>query len=123
MLQRPLELAQYRAIRYTERLAEAAAVASVGSRGDSYDNAMAEALNSLFKAECIRNPAMRPKGGWKSVGDVEIAVAEYVDWFNHRRLHGEIGLVPPAEFEINHWADTSTQHYPETPVPTGAGSK
>ncbi|WP_425558049.1 IS3 family transposase, partial [Demequina sediminis] len=84
---------QYRAIRYSERLAEAEAVASVGSRGDSYDNAMAEALNSLFKAECIRNPVMRPKGGWKSVTDVEIATAEYVDWFNHRRLHGEIGMV------------------------------
>jgi len=92
---------QYRAIRYTERLAEAEAVASVGSRGDSYDNAMAEALNSLFKAECIRNPVMRPNGDWKNVSDVEIAVAEYVDWFNHRRLHGEIGLVPPAEFEAN----------------------
>jgi putative transposase len=74
---------QYRAIRYTERLAEAEAVTSVGSKGDNIDNAMAEALNSLFKAECIRNPAMRPKGGWKSVSDVEIAVAEYVDWFNH----------------------------------------
>jgi len=114
---------QYRAIRYSERLAEAEAVASVGSKGDSYDNAMAEALNSLFKAECIRNPVMRPKGGWKSVGDVEIAVAEYVDWFNHRRLHGEIGLIPPAEFENNHWANTEAQHYPETPVPAGAGSK
>ncbi|ANH38192.1 Integrase core domain protein [Nocardioides dokdonensis FR1436] len=118
---------QYRAIRYTERLAEAEAVASVGSKGDSYDNAMAEALNSLFKAECIRNPVMRPKGGWKSVGDVEIAVAEYVDWFNHRRLHGEIGLVPPAEYETTHWARRQTritpENYPETPVPTGAGSK
>lgn len=87
---------QYRAIRYTERLAEADAVASVGTIGDSYDNAMAEAFNSLFKAECIRNPAMRPNGGWASVRDVEIAVAEYIDWFNHRRLHGEIGQVPPA---------------------------
>jgi putative transposase len=114
---------QYRAIRYTERLAEAKAVASVGSKGDSYDNAMAEALNSLFKAECIRNPAMRPTGGWKSVTDVEIAVAEYVDWFNHRRLHGELGLVPPAEFETNHWAQTTTEHYPETPVLTGNGSR
>ncbi|MDE0804073.1 MAG: IS3 family transposase, partial [Acidimicrobiales bacterium] len=113
---------QYRAIRYTERLAEAEAVASVGSKGDSYDNAMAEALNSLFKAECIRNPVMRPRGGWKSVGDVEIAVAEYIDWFNHRRLHGEIGLLPPAEHEDNHWAQINAQHYPETPVPTGAGS-
>lgn len=113
----------YRAIRYTERLAEAEAVASVGSRGDSYDNAMAEALNSLFKAECIRNPVMRPKGGWKSVSDVEIAVAEYVDWFNHRRPHGEIGLVPPAEFEADHWASVRPEHYPENRAPAGAGSK
>jgi transposase InsO family protein len=114
--------AQYRAIRYTERLAEAEAVASVGSKGDSYDNAMAEALNSLFKAECIRNPVMRPKGGWKSVVDVEIAVAEYVDWFNHRRLHGEIGLVPPAEFEANHWASQPAKHYRQNPVLTEVGS-
>jgi putative transposase len=113
---------QYRAIRYTERLAEAKAVASVGSKGDSYDNAMAEALNSLFKAECIRNPVMRPKGGWKHVSDVEIAVAEYVDWFNHRRLHGEIGLVPPAEFEANHWASQPDEHYPHNPVLTEVGS-
>lgn len=84
---------------------------------------MAEALNSLFKAECIRNPVMRPKGGWKNASDVEIAVAEYVDWFNHRRLHGEIGLVPPAEFETNHWANIRSEQYRQKPVPTGAGSK
>lgn len=110
-------------IRYTERLAEADAVASVGSKGDSYDNAMAEAFNSLFKAECIRNPAMRPKGGWKSVSDVELAVAEYVDWFNHRRLHGELGQVPPAEFEANHWSLQGITHYVETPTPAGTGTK
>lgn len=114
---------QYRAIRYTEKLDEADAVASVGSKGDSYDNAMAEAFNSLFKSECIRNPVMRPKGGWKSVNDVEIAVAEYVDWFNHRRLHGEIGLVPPAEFESTYWAHTTTKAYSLSNVPTGAGNK
>lgn len=114
--------AQYRAIRYTERLAEAEAVASVGSKGDSFDNAMAEALNSLFKAECIRNPAMRPAGGWKSVVDVEIAVATYADWFNHRRLHGELGLVPPAEFEATHWANQHHQHYLENLLLTGAGT-
>lgn len=85
---------QYLAVRYTQRLAEAGAVASVGSTGDSYDNALAEAFHSLFKAELIRNH--RP---WKSLDEVEIAVAEYVVWFNHRRLHGEIGLVPSAEFE------------------------
>ncbi|MER7817764.1 IS3 family transposase [Streptomyces sp. NPDC096153] len=85
---------QYRAIRYTERLADEAAVASVGSRGDSYDNALAEAFNSLFKAELIRN-----KGPWNGINDVEIAVAEYIDWFNRRRLHGGLGHVPPAEYE------------------------
>ena len=104
MLHGPIEPAQYRAIRYTERLAEAEAVTSVGSKGDSYDNAMAEAFNSLFKAECIRNPVMRPRGGWGGVGEVEIAVAEYIDWFNHRRIHGEIGYVPPAEYEAQHTA-------------------
>lgn len=92
---------QYVAVRYTERLAEAGAVASVGSRGDSYDNAMAEAFNSLFKAELVRN-----KGPWKSIDDLEIAVAEYIDWYNHRRLHGELGLVPPAEYEALHQSTT-----------------
>ncbi|WP_343986467.1 IS3 family transposase [Terrabacter terrae] len=94
---------QYLAIRYTQRLADAGAVASVGSTGDSYDNALAEAFNSLFKAELIRN-----RGPWRSIDDLEIAVAEYIDWFNHRRLHGEIGLVPPVEFE--------DQHYRQNPV-------
>ena len=91
--------AQYLAIRYTERLAEAEVVASVGSVGDSYDNAMAEAFNSLFKAELVRN-----KGPWQNINDLEIAVAEYIDWYNHRRLHGELGLVPPAEYEALHHA-------------------
>ena len=85
---------QYVAIRYTERLAEAGAAASVGSTGDSYDNALAEAFNSLFKAELVRN-----RGPWKNIDDLEIATAEYIDWFNHRRLHGEIGMIPPVEFE------------------------
>ena len=90
---------QYVAIRYTERLAEAGAVASVASRGDSYDNAMAEAFNSLFQGELIRKD-----GPWKGLDDVEFAVAEYVDWYNHRRLHGEIGLIPPAEYEAAHYS-------------------
>jgi putative transposase len=68
----------------------------VGSKGVSYDNAMAEALNSLFKAELIRN-----RGPWRGIDDLEIAVAEYIDWFNHRRLHGEIGHVPPVDAETN----------------------
>ena len=90
---------QYVAIRYTERLAEAGVVASVGSKGDSYDNAMAEAFNSLFKAELVRNC-----GPWKNIDDLEVAVAvaEYIDWFNSRRLHGELGLIPPIEYEAQH---------------------
>jgi len=109
---------QYRAVRYTQRLDEAGAVASVGSKGDSYDNAMAEAFNALFKAELIRNPAARPTGGWKSITDVEIAVAEYIDWYNHRRLHHEIGLVPPVEFEAHYWVNQYSQNH--APEPTGA---
>jgi putative transposase len=85
-----------------KRLAEAGAVSSVGSRGDSYDNAMAEALNSIFKAELIRN-----KGPWRGIDDLELAVAEYIDWYNHRRLHGELGLVPPVEHEARYHAALS----------------
>ncbi|WP_431879382.1 IS3 family transposase [Amycolatopsis sacchari] len=99
---------QYRAIRYTERLAEAEVVASVGSRGDSYDNAMAEAFNSLFKGELIHNPVARGRG-WQSVRDVEIAVAEYVDWYNHRRVHGELGHRTPAQTETDHRASRYDQ--------------
>ena len=90
---------QYRAIRYAERLAECDAVASVGSKGDSYDNAMAEALNSLYKAELVRNP-----GPWASINDLEIATAEWVDWWNERRLHGELDHRTPAEVEQAYWA-------------------
>ena len=109
MLHRLVEPGQYLAVRYTQRLAEAGAVASVGSTGDSYDNALAEAFNSLFKAELVRN-----KGPWKSIDDLEIAVAEYIDWFNHRRLHGEIGLVPPVEHEDD--------YYRHNPAPTTVGA-
>ncbi|WP_306370074.1 integrase core domain-containing protein, partial [Nocardiopsis sp. CC223A] len=104
---------QYLAVRYTQRLAEAGAVASVGTTGDSYDNALAEAFHSLFKAELIRN-----RGPWKSLDEVEIAVAEYVDWFNHRRLHGEIGLVPPAEFEDDFYRQESVSSDTEALVPS-----
>ena len=77
--------------------AEAGLVASIGSTGDNLDNAMAEAFNSLFKAGLVRS-----RGPWKNIDDLEIAVAEYIDWFNHRRLHGEIGLIPPVEYETQH---------------------
>jgi putative transposase len=85
---------QYLAIRYTERLAETGAVTSVGSRGDSYDNALAETIIGLYKTELVRR-----RGPWKGIDDVEYATLEWVDWFNHRRLLEPIGYVPPAEFE------------------------
>jgi putative transposase len=85
---------QYLSIRYTERLAEAGAVTSVGSRGDSYDNALAETIIGLYKTELVRR-----RGPWKGIDQVEYATLEWVDWFNHRRLLEPIGYVPPAEFE------------------------
>jgi putative transposase len=88
---------QYLAIRYTERLAEAGAVPSVGSRGDSYDNALAESFNGLYKTELIRH-----RGPWRGLDDVEYATLVYIDWFNQRRLHGELGMIPPAEFEATY---------------------
>jgi putative transposase len=88
---------QYLAIRYTERLAQAGVVPSVGSRGDSYDNARAESCNGLYKAELIHH-----RGPWCGLDDVEYATLAYIDWFNHRRLHSELGMLPPAEFEAIH---------------------
>jgi putative transposase len=90
---------QYLSIRYTERLAEAGAVTSVGSRGDSYDNALAETIIGLYKTELIRR-----RGPWKGIDQVEYATLEWVDWFNHRRLLEPIGHVPPAEFEATYWS-------------------
>jgi putative transposase len=96
--------AQYLAVRYTERLVLAGAVASVGSRGDSYDNALAESFNGLYKTELIRR-----RGSWRGLDDVEYATLEWVDWFNQRRLHTELGMVPPAEFE-------AAQYHEEAPA-------
>ncbi len=88
---------QYLSIRYTERLAEAGVAASVGSVGDSYDNALAETIFGLYKTEVIRR-----LGPWRSLEDVEFATLEWVDWFNNRRLFGPIGNIPPVEFEARY---------------------
>lgn len=88
---------QYLSIRYSERLAEAGIEPSVGSRGDSYDNALAETINGLYKAEVIHR-----RGPWKTKQSVELATLEWVAWFNHQRLMGPLGHVPPAEFEANY---------------------
>jgi transposase InsO family protein len=90
---------QYLSIRYTERLAEAGIEPSVGSVGDSYDNALAETINGLYKAEVIHR-----RGPWRSFEAVEYATLEWVDWFNHRRLLEPIGNIPPAEAEERYYA-------------------
>ena len=87
---------QYLSIRYTERLAEAGIEPSVGSRGDSYDNALAETIIGLYKAEIIHK-----RGPWRSLDDVELATLGWVWWFNHHRLLSSIGFLPPVEFEAN----------------------
>jgi transposase InsO family protein len=98
-LRRPLEPVQYLSIRYTERLDEAGIETSVGSRGDAYDNAMAESVIGLYKAEVIRH-----EGPWKGLDEVEFATLEWVDWFNNTRLLEPIGYVPPVEFEEAYYA-------------------
>ncbi len=88
---------QYRAVRYTQELEQARAVASVGS-SDSYDNAMAEALNSLYKAELIHLD-----GPWEGIDDVEKATAEWVGWFNNERIHSMLNYKTPTEIETEYW--------------------
>ena len=89
---------QYLSMRYTERLADAGIEPSVGSRGDAYDNALAESVIGLFKTEVIRR-----KGPWRAIEAVEFATLTWVDWFNHRRLLEPIGYVPPAEYEARYY--------------------
>jgi transposase InsO family protein len=95
---------QYVSIRYSERLAEAGIEPSVGSKGDSYDNALAETINGLYKAELIHRRAP-----WKSREAVELATLEWVAWFNHHRLLGSIGYIPPAEAEANYYRQLASQ--------------
>ena len=88
---------QYTSIRYTQRLEDIGAVRSVGSKGDSYDNAAAEAVHSLYKKELINR-----EGPWEDAGQVTVATAEWVSWYNDDRLHSATGNVPPSEYE-NNW--------------------
>ena len=91
---------QYVSIRYADRLADAGIEPSVGSVGDSYDNALAETVIGLFKTEVVRR-----RGPWRSLEAVEFATLEWVDWFNHRRLLEPIGIIPPAEAEARYHAE------------------
>ena len=107
MLPRSIEPGQYLSIRYTQRLAAEGAVTSVGSRGDSYDNAMAESIIGLYKTELISI-----RGPWRTVDDVELATLAWVHWWNTTRLHSAIGDIPPIELEAAHYA----QPQPATPA-------
>jgi putative transposase len=100
---------QYVSIRYTERLTEAGIEPSVGSKGDSYDNALAETINGLYKAEVIHQ-----RKPWKTAESVEIATLEWVAWFNHHRLLEPIGYIPPAEAEANYYRSITTQEPSQT---------
>ncbi len=94
---------QYVSIRYSERLSEAGIEPSVGSKGDSYDNALAETINGLYKAEVIH------RRSWPTRESVELATLEWVSWFNHHRLLGPIGYIPPAEAEANYYRQLASQ--------------
>lgn len=100
---------QYVSVSYTERLAEIGAQPSIGSIGDSFDNAMAESVNGLYKTELIRR-----QGPWRNADHVELATLAYIEWFNERRLHSELDDIPPAEFEHDYYARSRAQ----TKVPT-----
>lgn len=97
---------QYVSIRYTERLAEAGIEPSEGSKGDSYDNALAETINGLYKAELIHRRAP-----WKTRESVELATLQWVSWFNHQRPLESIGYIPPAGAEASYWRHLSNQTY------------
>jgi len=107
-LRRPVEPKQYLSIRYTERLADAGIESSVGTVGDSYDNALAETVIGLYKTELIH-----PRGPWRSADHVEFATLTWVDWFNNRRLLEPIGHIPPVEYEAAYY---STQDTPAAAV-------
>ncbi len=99
---------QYTSIRYSERLAEIGARPSIGTIGDSYDNSLAESFNGLYKNELIKR-----RGPWRNADHLELATLAYIKWFNHRRLHSEIGDIPPAEMEMNYY----NHHRPQPQVP------
>jgi putative transposase len=97
---------QFTSVRWGERLVELGATPSIGSVGDSFDNAQAEAVNNLYKTELIRGP---DQGPWRTVDEVELATLGWVSWFNHTRLHGKLNDIPPVEYEEAHHAQLTTR--------------
>jgi len=112
-LHRPVESGQYVSLALTERLAALGIRASIGTVADAYDNAMAESTIGLFKTELIRR-----RGPWRTLDDVETATLEWVDWFNNRRLHTELGDIPPTEHETNHYRQNPASTTLETREPS-----
>lgn len=104
---------QYTAIRYSNRLTDAGAVASIGTVGDSYDNAMAESIIGLYKTECVRHD-----GPWRTVEDLELGTLSWVHWFNTTRLHSGIGYMPPAAFEAAHYRHNPSRQQPLSGEPS-----
>lgn len=102
-----VEPGQCTSIRCSNNLDDAGAVASIGSVGDSFDNAMAESLIGLYKRECVRHD-----GPFRTVDELELATLDWVDWFNHDRLHSALGHVPPIEFETEHYRQINDQQQP-----------
>ena len=102
---------QYVSVRYTERLAEIGARPSIGSIGDSFDNALAESFNGMFKTELIRR-----RGPWRNAEHVELETLAYIEWFNYRRLHSELDHVPPVEFETTHYLQLPRGASAPTPI-------
>ena len=99
---------QFTSVRFTERVAEIGARPSIGTVADSYDNALAEATNGLYKTELTK-----PYGVWKTVEELELATLGWVDWFNTKRLHGTLGDIPPTEYETN-WAEANKRATPQS---------
>ena len=102
---------QYTSIRFTDHLELEGIQPSIGSVGDGYDNALMETINGLYKAECIRTTVFHP-GPFKTLADVEYATAGWVDWYNQRRLHGNLGMMSPVEFETAHYAALNREPQP-----------
>jgi len=102
---------QYTAVAYTERLALDGIAPSIGSVGDAYDNALMETINGLYKAECVGTTIFHD-GPYKTIADVEYATAGWVDWYNHRRLHGSLGMVSPNEYEAAYYAALTREPQP-----------
>jgi putative transposase len=104
VLRRPVGSAEYTAITYRKSLADAGALASIGTVGDSFDNAMAESVIGLYKTECIRT-----EGPWNGVDDVELATSSWVHYYNTHRLHSSIGYMPPIEYEAEYFRRLASQ--------------